>query len=113
MAAMANDLTDGFPGAPIVGFGTSSGIEERMAALFEKEGSELKVPLPAKSEFDGGPVNSLGTAFAFNEHSQFSGYLIGFGNGEGARLTALLYWERVLRLRSSWTHTKNREGGSR
>ena len=82
---MADDLTDEFLGAPIVGFGPSSGIEKGVAAFFQKESSELEVPLSAKSEFGGGSVNSLGAALALNEHSQFSGYLIGFGNGKGAR----------------------------
>ena len=81
---MADDLTDEFSGAPIVGFRTSPGIKEGMAAFFQEKGPELKVPLATESEFGSGTVNSFGTAFAFNEHGQFSGYLIGLGNRKGA-----------------------------
>jgi hypothetical protein len=65
---MADDLTDEFLGSPIVGFRPSFGIKEGMAALFQKEGSELEITLPTESELGGSTVNSVGAAFALNEH---------------------------------------------
>jgi hypothetical protein len=84
---MADDLTNHFLGAPIVGFGAPFGTEESLPALFEKEGSDLEVTLTAKTEFRRRAVNSFRAAFSLDEHGQFAGYLVVFRNGKSPRFT--------------------------
>jgi hypothetical protein len=84
---MADDLTNHFLGAPVVGFGTPFGAKQSAPPLFEKEGSDLEVTLAAKTEFRRCAVNSFRAALSLDEHGELAGYFIGFGNGEGPGFT--------------------------
>jgi hypothetical protein len=95
--AVADDLTNEFLGAPVVGFWTSFGTEESLAAILKKERSDLEVTLAAKAEFSSGTVNPFRAAFAFDEHGQFSGDLIGFGNRKSAGFTLDVFFGKLER----------------
>ena len=83
--AVTDHLADEFLGAPVTGSGAAFGAEESLAAFLQKEGAELEVTLPAKTELGGGPVNAFAAAFALDEHGELAGDFIVFGNGQGAR----------------------------
>ena len=65
---VTDDLTNKFLGSPVPGLGTSFRAEESLAALLEKEGSDLEVALTAEAKFSGDAVNPFRTAFTVNEH---------------------------------------------
>jgi hypothetical protein len=79
--AVTDDLADEFLGASIIGFGAAFGAEEGRAAFLQKKGAQLEVTLTAKAEFGGGMVNALRAAFALDQHGEFTGDFIVFGNG--------------------------------
>ena len=81
---MADDLTDEFLGATIVGFGASSGTQESLSALFKKKRSNLEVTLTAETKFSRGAINAFRAAFALDEHGQFLSDLIGFRDAKRA-----------------------------
>ena len=95
--SMADDLTYEFLGAPVVGFGTSFGAEESLAAFFQEEGPDLEIALAAIVELGGGMVNTFGSAFALNEHGEFPGDFVILGNGEGAGLALDALFEQFER----------------
>ena len=82
--SVTDHLTDEFLGAPVVPFGASFGAEESLAAFFEEKSPELEVTLPAITEFGGGMVDAFGPAFAINEHGDFTGDFVVFGDGKRA-----------------------------
>jgi hypothetical protein len=84
--AVADNLTDKFLGAPVVGMGASFGAEQSGASFLKKKSPKLEVPLAAKTEFSGGTVNAYRAAFALDEHGQFTSDLIVWGDGQGAEL---------------------------
>jgi hypothetical protein len=79
--AVTDNLADEFLSAPVRGFGASFGAEQGRAAFLQKKGGELEVTLTAETEFGGGAVNALRAAFALDEHGEFAGDFIVFGNG--------------------------------
>ena len=95
--SMADDLTYEFLGATVVGFGTSFGAEQSLAAFFQEEGPDLEIALAAKVEFGGGTVNAFGAALAFNEHGEFPGDFVIIGNGEGTGLALDALFEQFKR----------------
>ena len=82
--AMTNHLADQFWGAPVVGLGAAFGTEETEAALLPKAGAQLEIALAAETKLGGGLRNAFRTAFALDEHGQFTGDFIIGGNGERA-----------------------------
>lgn len=94
---VADDLTDEFLGAPVVGFGTSFGAEESLAALFHKEGPQLEVALTAVTEFGSGPVNAFRATFALDEHGEFPSYFVVLGDGQGTGLALDAFLEKFER----------------
>lgn len=94
---VADDLTDEFLGAPVVGFGTSFGAEESPAAFFQKEGPELEVALTAITEFGSGPVNAFRAAFALDEHGELPSDFVVLGNGQGTGLALDAFLEKFER----------------
>jgi hypothetical protein len=84
---VADDLTNDFLGAPVVRFRTSFGTEESLAALFEKQASDLEVTLAAKTELCRRAINASRAALSLDEHGQLSGDFIGFGNGKSPGFT--------------------------
>jgi hypothetical protein len=95
--SMADDLTYEFLGAPVVGFGTSFGAEESLAAFFHKEGPQLEVALTAVTEFGSGPVNAFRATFALDEHGEFPSYFVVLGNGQGTGLALDAFLEKFER----------------
>jgi hypothetical protein len=91
---VADDLTDEFLSAPVVGFWTSFDAEEGLTTLFKKESPELEVALTAESEFSCCTVNAFGAAFTLDEHSEFKGDFVVFGNGQGAQLALDTFLEK-------------------
>ena len=83
--AVTDHLADEFLGAPVTRAGAAFGAEESLAAFLQKEGAELEVTLPAKTELGGGTVNAFAAAFALDEHGELAGDFIVFGNGQGTR----------------------------
>jgi len=79
--AVTDNLADEFLGASITGFGATFGAEESKAASLQKKGAELEVALTAKAELGGGMLDALRAAFALDEHGEFAGDFIVFGNG--------------------------------
>jgi hypothetical protein len=79
--AVTDHLADQFLGASVRRFGAALGAEEGQAAFLQKEGAELEVTLAAEAEFGGGTVNALRAALALDEHGEFAGDFIVFGNG--------------------------------
>ena len=92
--AVTDDLTDQFLGAPVVGFGTSFGTEESLAAFFEKEGAELEVTLAAETKLGGGAIDAIRAALAVYEHGEFTSDLVILGNGQRAEFTLDAFAEK-------------------
>jgi hypothetical protein len=80
--SVTDDLTDEFLGAPVVAFGASFGAEEGFASFLEKKSPELEITLTAKAELGGGLVNAFSTAFALDEHRDFTRDFIVIGDGQ-------------------------------
>jgi len=95
--SVANNLTDKFLGAPVVGFGTSFGAQEGLAALLHKERPELEVTLPTEAEFSCGVANAFGAAFALDEHGELKGDFVVRSNGEGTEFTLDAFLEKLER----------------
>jgi hypothetical protein len=79
--AVTDDLADEFLGASVIRFGAAFGAEEGRATFLQKKGAQLEVTLTTEAEFGGGAVNALRAAFALDEHGEFAGDFIVFGNG--------------------------------
>lgn len=92
--SVADDLTDEFLGAPVVGFWASFGAEESLATLFKKEGPDLEVALTAITEFGGGPINAFRAAFALDEHGKFPSDFVVLCNGQGTGLALDAFLEK-------------------
>jgi hypothetical protein len=85
--SVADDLTNEFLSAPVVGFGASFGAEESLAALFQKESPELEITLAAESEFSRRAIDALGPAFTLYKHGEFKGDFVVIGDGQGTEFT--------------------------
>jgi len=95
--AVADDLTNEFLRAAVVGFGTSFGAEQTLTALLEEESPEVEIALATVTKFCGNPINAFGAAFTVDEHSQLVGDLIVFGNRQGATITLDAFFEKFER----------------
>ena len=95
--SVADDLTDEFLGAPVVGFWSSFGAEESLAALFKKKGPDLEIALAAITEFSGGSINAFRAAFALDEHGEFPSDFVVLGNGQGTGLALDAFLEKFER----------------
>ena len=91
--SMADDLTDQFLSAAVVGSRTALAAEKGLAALFKEESPELEVALTAEAEFGSGTVDAFGATFTFDEHGKLTGDLVIIGNGKGAELTLDAFFE--------------------
>jgi hypothetical protein len=85
--AVADDLTDEFLRAAVIGFRAALGTEQRRAAFFKKERAKLEVALAAEAKLGGGTVNALGAAFALDEHGELRGDFVVGGDGQGTGRT--------------------------
>jgi hypothetical protein len=94
---VTDDLTNKFLCSPVFGFGASFRAQESLAALFKKQGSDLEIALTAETKFSGDAVNPFRSAFAVNEHGQFSGDFIGIGNGKRSGFTLDVHFGKLER----------------
>ncbi len=74
--AIANHLVDNSGRATVVGLGPALMIDQACGTLLMIKSSQLEIPLWAESEFLGGTVRAVWTAFALDEHGQFVSDLV-------------------------------------
>jgi hypothetical protein len=84
---VSDGLTHQLLGSAVVCLGTWALAGKAINAVFQIVVANLKVVLSAKAIFAGSLLWANAGTFAFGEHEQLAGYVVGFGNEQETRGT--------------------------